>query len=60
VLVVSVEKFKFVYEIVLCWKLVVTMVLADSVDPTIVEAFTVFAVNTLVHVSALLAPEVNT
>ena len=45
---------------VLVWRLLVERVVAEIVDPTSEEWLTELTVSTLVHVRALLAPDVST
>jgi hypothetical protein len=60
VLVWNVERLSPVVWRELVWRLLVWRVLAEIVDPTSEEWLTEFTVRALVHVRALLAPEVST
>jgi hypothetical protein len=60
VLVWNVERLSPVVWRELVWRLLVWRVVAEIVDPTSEEWLTEFTVRALVHVRALLAPEVST
>jgi hypothetical protein len=60
VLVTIVELLRVVVWRELVWRLLVARRVAEIVDPTREEWLTEFTVRALVHVRALLAPEVST